>query len=63
MFIEISWKNSKGETMKTLIESTKVQGFINTFVERGVVPSLTIPETHIRGAANEPVGQLMVAHS
>lgn len=48
MFIEISWKNSKGETMKALIESTKVQGFINSFVERDVIPSLTMPKSVVR---------------
>ena len=44
MFIEISWKNSKGETLKTLVESTKVQLFINSFVERDVKPDLIMPE-------------------
>ena len=52
MFIEISWKNSKGETMKALIESTKVQGFINSFVERDVIPSLTMPKSVVR---TEPI--------
>ena len=42
MFIKISWKNSKGETKETLIESTKVQGFINSFVERKVEPTLVV---------------------
>jgi hypothetical protein len=44
MFIEISWKNTKGDTLRSFIESTKVQGFINSFVERDVVPILTIPD-------------------
>ena len=43
MFIKISWKNSKGEVKETLVESEKVQGFINRFVEREVEPSLTMP--------------------
>ena len=43
MFIKISWKNSKGEVKETLVESEKVQGFINGFVEREVEPSLTMP--------------------
>lgn len=42
MFIKISWKNSKGELKETLVESKKVQGFINAFVERNTEPSLTI---------------------
>ena len=46
MFIEITWKNSKGDTKKTLIESDKVQGFINGFIERNVTPSLTVPDSY-----------------
>tara|TARA_R110002020_G_scaffold11474_3_gene43159 strand:+ start:2358 stop:2534 length:177 start_codon:yes stop_codon:yes gene_type:complete len=46
MFIEITWKNSKGDTKKTLIESDKVQGFINGFIEREVVPALTVPDSY-----------------
>lgn len=44
MFIKITWKNSKGEDMMTLVEHTKVQGFINGFEERKVEPSLDLPE-------------------
>ena len=44
MFIEITWKNSKGETKMTVVESSKVQGFINGFVERKVIPKLSLPE-------------------
>jgi len=44
MFIEISWKNKKGDTLRSFIESTKVQGFINSFVEREVEPTLTMPD-------------------
>tara|TARA_R110002020_G_scaffold233_4_gene1223 strand:- start:9414 stop:9548 length:135 start_codon:yes stop_codon:yes gene_type:complete len=42
MFIKISWKNSKGEVKETLVDSTKVQGFINGFVERQVQPDLEL---------------------
>tara|TARA_R110002012_G_scaffold64344_2_gene169203 strand:+ start:2626 stop:2760 length:135 start_codon:yes stop_codon:yes gene_type:complete len=42
MFIKISWKNSKGEIKETLVDSTKVQGFINGFVERQVQPDLEL---------------------
>ena len=45
MFIKISWKNSKGELKETLVESKKVQGFINAFVERDVEPSLKVQGT------------------
>ena len=44
MFIEISWKNKKGDVLKTYVESSKVQGFINSFVERNVRPVLTMPD-------------------
>jgi hypothetical protein len=44
MFIEITWKNKKGDTLKSYIESTKVQGFINSFVELDVKPELTMPD-------------------
>jgi hypothetical protein len=44
MFIEISWKNKKGDVLKSYIESSKVQGFINSFVERDVAPALTMPD-------------------
>ena len=44
MFIEISWKNKKGDTLISYIESTKVQGFINSFVELDVKPELTMPD-------------------
>ena len=43
MFIKISWKNSKGEEKESLVESDKVQSFINAFTERNVIPSLTLP--------------------
>ena len=43
MFMKISWKNSKGEEKESLVESNKVQSFINAFVERDVEPSLTMP--------------------
>ena len=56
MFIKISWKNSKGESKETLVESKKVQGFINTFVERDVEPSLTMPESVVKN-------QLILTHS
>ena len=42
MFIKISWKNSKVEIKETLVDSTKVQGFINGFVERQVQPDLEL---------------------
>jgi|TARA_R110000824_G_scaffold72633_2_gene185299 hypothetical protein len=42
MFIKISWKNSKGEEKETIVDSTKVQGFINGFVERDVKPDLHV---------------------
>jgi|14_taG_2_1085336.scaffolds.fasta_scaffold64331_2 hypothetical protein len=44
MFIQIMWKNSKGEAMKTLVEAEKVQGFINEFEKRQVEPALEMPE-------------------
>tara|TARA_R110002051_G_scaffold319235_1_gene403000 strand:- start:1223 stop:1378 length:156 start_codon:yes stop_codon:yes gene_type:complete len=44
MFIKISWKNSKGEPKENLVESNKVQSFINAFIERDVVPSLIMPD-------------------
>jgi len=44
MFIQIIWKNSKGEEMKTFIEAQKVQGFINEFEKRHVEPALEMPE-------------------
>jgi len=44
MFIQIMWKNSKGEAMKTLVEAEKVQGFINEFEKRHVEPALEMPE-------------------
>ena len=56
MFIKISWKNSKGETLNAYVESTKVQGFINTFVERDLEPSLTMPESVVKN-------QLILTHS
>lgn len=44
MFIKISWKNSKGEAKEAVVESEKVQGFINGFISREVQPSLSIPD-------------------
>ncbi len=45
MFIKISWKNSKGEEKEAVVESEKVQGFINGFVSREVQPTLLIQDT------------------
>jgi len=42
MFIKISWKNSKGEIKEALVESEKVQGFINGFLEQDVKPELSL---------------------
>ena len=44
MFIEIKWKNSKGEQMQTLVEQNKVQGFINEFSKREVQTELVMPD-------------------
>ena len=55
MFIEITWKNSKGETLKTLVEHTKIQGFINGFVERDVQPDLKMPEDDVSNNHVEPL--------
>jgi hypothetical protein len=44
MFIEISWKNKKGDVLKSYIDSSKIQGFIDSFVERDVQPSLVMPD-------------------
>jgi len=44
MFIEISWKNKKGDVLKTYVESSKVQGFVDSFVKRDVQPVLTMPD-------------------
>ena len=55
MFIEITWKNSKGETLKTLVEHTKIQAFINGFVERDVQPDLKMPEDVVSNNTVEPL--------
>ena len=56
MFIEITWKNSRGDLMKTLIPSEKVQSFVNSFIEREVTPSLAMPDNVV--ASQELVAQL-----
>jgi hypothetical protein len=55
MFIEITWKNSKGETLKSLIEHTKVQAFVSGFVERDVKPDLIMPEDVVLNQIIEPL--------
>ena len=44
MFIEFIWKNKDGKTLKTLVEHTKAQTFINAFVDREVEPSVVMPD-------------------
>lgn len=44
MFIEISWKNKQGNVLKTYVESSKIQGFVDSFVKRDVEPVLTMPD-------------------
>ena len=44
MFIEFIWKNKDGKTLKTLINHTKAQTFVDAFVERGVEPHVTMPD-------------------
>jgi len=44
MFIEFIWKNKDGKTLKTLVEHTKAQTFINAFVDRGVEPHVSMPD-------------------
>jgi len=44
MFIEFTWKNKDGKTLKTLVEHTKAKRFINAFVDREVEPSLVMPD-------------------
>ena len=44
MFIEFIWKNKDGKTLKTLVEHTKAQTFINAFVDRGVEPHISMPD-------------------
>ena len=44
MFIEFTWKNKDGKTLKTLIEHTKAQIFVDAFVEREVEPKLAMPD-------------------
>ena len=56
MFVEITWKNSRGDLMKTFIPSEKVQGFVNSFIEREVKPSLAMPDNVV--ANQELVAQL-----
>ena len=43
MFIEITWKNTKGDEKKALVPSEKVQSFINQFLERNTQPTLILP--------------------
>ena len=43
MFIEITWKNTKGDEKKALVPSDKVQNFVNQFLERSVNPTLILP--------------------
>ena len=44
MYIEFIWKNKDGKTLKTLVEHTKAQTFINAFVDRGVEPHVSMPD-------------------
>ena len=44
MFIEITWKNKDEKTLKTLIEHTKAQTFVDAFVKREVEPKLAMPD-------------------
>ncbi len=44
MFIEFTWKNKDGKTLKTLVEHTKAQAFISAFVEREVEPHVAMPD-------------------
>ena len=44
MFIEFTWKNKDGKTLKTLINHTKAQNFIDAFVQRGVEPHVSMPD-------------------
>ena len=43
MFIEITWKNTKGDEKKALVQSDKVQSFVNQFLERNTQPKLFLP--------------------
>lgn len=47
MFVEIKWKNSKGDEKIALVPSDKVQSFVNKFLERNVVPVLVLPNSDI----------------
>ena len=50
MFVEIKWKNNKGDEKIALVPSDKIQSFVNQFLERNVVPVLVLPnndDTHI----------------
>ena len=44
MFIEFTWKNKDGKTLKTLINHTKAQTFVDAFVARGVEPHVSMPD-------------------
>ena len=44
MFIEFIWKNRDGKTLKTLLNHTKAQTFVDAFVQRGVEPKLVMPD-------------------
>ena len=44
MFIEFTWKNKDGKTLKTLINHTKAQTFVDAFVKRGVEPHVSMPD-------------------
>ena len=44
MFIEFTWKNKDGKTLKTLINHTKAQTFVDAFVQRGVEPHVSMPD-------------------
>jgi hypothetical protein len=45
MFIEITWNNSKGDRLKALVPSDKVQVFVDQFLERNVSPILIMPNS------------------
>ena len=44
MFIEFTRKNKDGKTLKTLINHTKAQTFVDAFVQRGVEPHVSMPD-------------------
>jgi hypothetical protein len=62
MFIEITWKNSKGKELKTLVEHNKIQGFINGFVEREVKADLKMPEEFTITNQLEPLNTPELLH-